>query len=880
MSSTPERDAALLRGFDSLIELRDDARERRLAELSIENPELASALRAMLDADAAADGPLESDVDSVVERLVAQTSTPLTSGQRIGPFELERPLGSGGMGEVWLAAREESGFRQTVALKRLKRGMDSDEILRRFVQERRILASLSHPNIARFIDGGVDADGTPWYAMEYVEGESITLHAARLELDVRTRVALLAEVCEAVAYAQHRLVVHRDLKPSNILVDASGVPHLLDFGIAKLLSAGPGTETATGLRALSPAYAAPEQVLDEPISAATDVYALGVVLYELLTDELPHARAGLSLEALVDRVRNETTERPSARLRASGRLGTDASPTQRPRRTVSGELDAIVLTALRREPERRYASAAAMAEDLRRWLNGRPVRAQPDTATYRLRKFVARNRLAVGSASAVLLALLAGLALALWQADLARQQALRAQHQTERAEAALAASTEAADRTRRVKDFMMRSFIAADPMQRPGGAAQTIAEAFDEALQRIDSEVADDPKLQVDLLDDFGEVRANQGRFDEAKVLFERALALAESLYPADDPVIAETLLNQVAINNAVGNPLQALPQAERAAAILREHQQSLPMQYANALGGLAIMRGVQGRSEDSLQLAREALEITRQHYDPRSDALVAALNNVSSGLINLGRYAEAEPFARAGVAEAERVWGPDAPRLADLLGGLQLIVYQLGRYDEAAQHARRGVEVTRAAFGDDHPMTASALADLATIEQELGQVDAARTHFDTAVEVLQTTDSDQLILVLRMRALFRRGQDDPTGALDDFEAAIALCLRQRPDHLLCQLLRANRAGHLARMGRGEEALRESEAALAAMERMQRTDDNEYAQALESRAFALQAVGRTAEARATQERAIARYEALFGAEHRETERARGNLTKL
>lgn len=880
MSATPERDAALLRGFDALAELTAGERSRRLAELTREDPQLAHALRAMLGADAEPDGPLESGVDSLVEHLVAGVGLGLSTGQRIGPFELERPLGSGGMGEVWLAAREESGFRQTVALKRLKRGMDSDEILRRFVQERRILASLSHPNIARFIDGGVDADGTPWYAMEYVEGEPITTHAARRELDVRARVALLAEVAEAAAYAQHRLVVHRDLKPSNILVDANGVPHLLDFGIAKLLSAEAGSETATGLRALSPAYAAPEQVLDEPISAATDVYALGVVLYELLTDELPHARAGLSLEALVDRVRHEITERPSARLRASARLNTDPGPTQRPRRAVSGELDAIVLTALRREPERRYASAAAMAEDLRRWLDGRPVRAQPDTATYRLRKFVTRNRLAVGSASAVLLTLLAGLGLALWQADLARRQATRAEQQTQRAEAALAAGAEAADRTRRVKDFMMRSFIAADPMQRPGGAGQTIGEAFDEALQRIDTEVADDPKLQVDLLDDFGEMRANQGHFDEAKALFERALALAETLYPADDPVIAETLLNQVAVNSAVGNPLQALPQAERAAAILREHRQSLPMQYANALGGLAMMRGAQGRSEEFLQLAHEALEITRKHHDPRSDALVAALNNVATGLINLGRYAEAEPFAREGVAEAERLWGPDAPRLADLLGGLQLIAHQLGRYDEAAQYARRGVEVARAAFGDRHPMTASALADLASIEEELGQVEAARTHYDTAIEALQTTDSDQLILALRMRALFRRRHGDSAGALDDFEAAIAQCLRQAPDHLLCQVLRANRAGHLARIGRGAEALREADAVLVEMERMQRADDNEYAQALEARAFALQAVGRTADARATQERAIARYEALFGAEHREAQRARGNLAKL
>ncbi len=869
--------------FDHLLELPDAERAERLRDLRARDPALAAEVEALLRADAARSGVLDQGVEVIVAQVVQPPAASPTP-RRLGAFDLLRRIGEGGMGEVWLAERDSGGFRQQVALKRLRGGRDSEDLRRRFVQERRILAELSHPYIARFIDGGVDDAGAPWYAMEYVQGTNIVDYARDRALDVRERVALLADVAEAVVYAQNRLVVHRDLKPSNILIDAQGRPRLLDFGIAKLLEADgldPG-ETATGLRAMSPAYAAPEQILGETISTATDVYALGVVLYQLLTDSLPHERASSSLESLIDAVRAESTERPSARLRRTTGVEVNTTDAQRARvaRQIRGDLDTIVMMALRREPDRRYPAVAAFAEDLRRWLDGRPITAQPDTRRYRLRKFIARHRLLVAGGTVATLALIIGAGLALWQARVAREQARLAQAESARAEAALLASTEAGDRTRRVKEFLMRTFIAADPMNRPDGAEQTVSQAFDEALQRIDTEVADDPKLQVDLLDDFSEIRGNQGRFDEASVLVNRALALAEKLYPPDSPVIAESLLNQGAIAAAMGNTLQALPAAERAVAILAKHEQDTPLQYAAALNALLVMRDSQGRPEEALALSNQALAIIRAHYDPSTDQLVAALSNHSNILLSLGRHAEAEPFAREAVKEAERLWGPNAPRLSDVLNGLQMIVYRLGHYDEAAEIAQRRVRLVRELFGDRHPLTAAALSDLASIEQDMGQTDLAREHFDTAIDALYALDSEQLILALRQRALFRRDQKDNAGALADFEAGLEQCRKHKPGHVICQVLRANRAGHLARMGRGEEALREADIVIAELERDDQIHDNEYPQALEARAFALHALGRVDEAKTTQQRAIASYAALFGDDHEEAKRARRNLAKL
>ncbi len=883
--------------FDELIELPPAERAARMAALTTSEPALADAVAKLLAADAEQSGLLDHGVGGIANTLLTELSehTPqhqrIEAGMQIAAFTLQRQLGVGGMGEVWLAQRREGNFVQDVALKLLKRGMDSDELSRRFVRERRILAELNHPHIAGFIDGGVSTDGRLYCAMEYVDGVAITTFVREQVLSVRARMQLLVAVCEAVAYAQSRLVVHRDLKPSNILIDTSGQPRVLDFGIAKLIgeSVADTALTASGMRMLSPAYAAPEQVLDEPISTATDVYSLGVLAFELLTNQLPHNRSG-NVVALAEQVREEHTQAPSAALRHSATqpaAATTGVSQQRAAREIAGDLDVIVLTALKREPARRYANAAALADDLKRWLDDRPIAAQADTAGYRMRKFVARNRLAVGSASAVLLALIAGFGVALWQATVAREQAQLAREQTAlarseaaRAEHQTATATDATERAKRVKDFMMQTFVAADPLQMKEGAPTTVAEAFEQAVVRVDTELASDPRLQVDVLDDFGEIRAGQGRFDEARVLIERALKLAENTYPADHPAIAESLVNRAAMESYSGNDYAKAGQdLQRAVAILEQHSDGEPAALANALNSLGANLQQVGQPDEALAVFQRSLKLWRQFKSPSTDGMAAALHNIGTSLIERGQFEEAEPYVLEAIAELTRLLGKDNLRLEPVLSLLAQIQYRRGEHAEVAATNQRRLKLVTDTFPGPHPWTASVLADIGEQSMESDPAHAAE-QLDAAIAMQIALDSGQVLIPLRYRALLARDEEGNAGAIRYFDQALNVCAQRKIDHLMCDVIRANRAGVLADAGDGKTALTEVEAAMASMRAKGAEKDNEYAQALESKAIAQKALGQRDEAIATQTDALNRYVALFGDGHEEVVRAQRNLQKL
>jgi eukaryotic-like serine/threonine-protein kinase len=337
-------------------------------------------------------------------------------GERVGHYRVIRELGQGGMGRVYLAERADEQFQQRVAIKLIKRGMDSDSVLRQFRNERQILAGLQHPNISRLLDGGLTAEGRPYLVMEFIEGEPIDEYCVDRKLGTRERLELFQQVCAAVQYAHQRLIVHRDIKPSNILVSADGIPRLLDFGIARILTPDRIERTATVERRLTPEYASPEHVRGEPITTSSDVYSLGILLYQLLTGERPYHVEGVSYRDLAVAICETQVPAPSTRVSQSVL-----------RRQLEGDLDNIVLMALRKEPDRRYASVEQFSEDIRRHLNGLPVIARKDTIRYRAVKFTSRHRIAVAAALLAGLSLIAGAAAAVWQASLAGTERNRAE---------------------------------------------------------------------------------------------------------------------------------------------------------------------------------------------------------------------------------------------------------------------------------------------------------------------------------------------------------------------------------------------------------------------------------------------------------------------
>lgn len=626
----------------------------------------------------------------------------LRAGERLGAWRIERLLGGGGMAVVYLVERAEGDWRQQAALKLLRRGVETREDVLRFVTERQILSRLQHPNIARLLDGGTTPDGLPYLVAEFVDGEPLADHCDRRGLGVEARLDLFLQVADAVHYAHQQLVVHRDLKPANVIVDRDGRVRLLDFGIAKLLEPDPGLPvTRTGLLPMTPEYAAPEQLQGGPVTTATDVYQLGVLLHELLTGE-----------------------RPGVRSRPPGR-----SPSATVR--LHGDLDAIVRQALREEPENRYTSAAALAADLRNHLRGHAIAARPERVADVARRFARRNPLGASAAATALLLLVAWLVSVQFYA-----RELAVQRDT---------AVREAERATRVKALLVDVFRRTDPIEvdAVGGRAVTVWDSLAAAERRTRVELADEPAILEELQATLAALYEKAGRPADARRLLTEVLEEQEQRGLEARAAVAVTLAELGRIESALGDGEAASRRMQQALAIVA----TLGPDDSDA--AISVLLDA-GHGEVEFGSPRRALE----HFDKvrglldgsggvDANATVEMHFGAGNALRALGRLEDAERAITAALGAAEKAYGRSHARLAGVLSALGGLERELGRPREAAQSHRRALEILVENYGETYPGTLAARNNLALAYGAAGDYRAEQEQLQSLLLVRRNVLGD-----------------------------------------------------------------------------------------------------------------------------------------
>ena len=866
--------------FGACLQQPEARREHWLREQCGSDAGLLHELCALLSAQGGAHAILDQDAAGVLRRMGGDAPGADLVGERLGAYRLLRLVGEGGMGSVYLAEREDGDFRQRVALKLVRADFLGEQGRLRFLRERSILAQLTHPHIAQLHDGGVAANGTPYFTLEYVEGEPITRYCDARRLAIRERVQLVLQVCAAVAYAHRNLIVHRDLKPSNIFVTADAQVKLLDFGIAKLLDARPGEgQTATHARLMTPEYAAPEQVLGDAITTATDVYAIGVLLYELLSGRLPYARADAGTISWSKAVIEEAVEplhraltRPAARgAGAADIAAARGSAAANLRRSLRGDLERIVQRALAKAPEARYATVGALAADLGAYLEGNAI--SGGTRTYQMRKFVRRYWLPLGAVAMILATALASALALAWQA---RQIEHEAQN------------------TLQVKDFLFGLFTAVDPHQARGRNVSA-SELLDRGAQRIARDKTLDAQQRAEIEGTLGRIYYTLGHYDQAQALQQHAMLarggqpalqreLAETYAARGDLARAEPLAAQAAaaLDAGGGDPaervrawiaratiaqLQGKPAfgeqcAERAVALARDP--ALPKELlGDALSAQGLIEWDLRNVPKSEALYREALQIHRDAFGDLDLRVATDRQDLTLALRNLGRYDEALVQARETLAVEEKILGAQHPDISRALFSLGATLYHMAQYEEAERVLRRGVAVARSSLGDS-ATTATALNNLGLVLMDWHGVDEAEQVFSEALHIynaLAGSNHNNALIVASNLAYVHALQ----GKLDVAERELRDVLADdRSTGIRDQVWELNRLGEVLRQrGEARAAIDLHRQALQQANALFASNSRQVALSHMDLGTALAAAGETDEAIAELGRALDAFRALL-----------------
>ncbi len=690
MSEDIESFELLENAFETCRDLSESEREEWLNNV-IGDEELRKEIRSLCQAHSEASGFLGGTIGRLAA-AAASDKVKVPVGRQFGKYSIVREIGSGGMGAVFLAERNDGQFDQQVAIKIIRQSLADRALIEQFARERRILGSLDHPNIAKLFDGGVSETGEPYLVMEYIKGKTLLDHALENDLDLYSRLRLFGEICRAVSYAHANLVIHRDLKPSNILVTNTGVPKLLDFGLAKVLSdsMSPKKTATTVYPALTPAYASPEQLRGEPITTASDVYSLGVVLYELLTSRRPYALESYSYGEVLRAVSTSEPVPPSS-VSARSEKSVIRTPA------LKGDLDNVILMALCREPERRYGSVEAFARDLERYLNGRPVSARANTVAYRARKFIARNKVAATAAAVAFFVLVAGVVGVLYQANIAQRQRDLALAEQSKAE--------------KISLFMTKALAYSIPTARQGGTNNakdaTITQMLDDLAPRIETELADQPEVRANVERTIGVAYTAQSKFDRAEKYLGNSLTTFEQIYGPDGQEVAATLIGLGEARSLKGDYKNGTADLQRAIDIFHKSPPDR-QEYRNAMiTGLVDLAGVAWTMGDFAKADQgysEALTIGTSN--PETERIKIALARSGLGLTRYGqgRMDEAIEMLSTAVSEYRQI--PDTnwalPEALNYLGQAQL---WSGKYDEALSTLHESERLALQIFGESSPM-------------------------------------------------------------------------------------------------------------------------------------------------------------------------------
>jgi serine/threonine protein kinase/tetratricopeptide (TPR) repeat protein len=664
-------------------------------------------------------------------------------GSRIGPYRIVRQIGRGGMGVVFEAEQEEP-VRRTVALKLIKWGMDTREVIARFESERQALALMNHQYIANVLDAGATEQGRLYFAMEYVKGIPITDYCDKNRLTIRDRLELFTRVCEGIQHAHQKGILHRDIKPSNVLVsiqDDKPIPKIIDFGLAKAISQRLTEKTIyTELGQLvgTPEYMSPEQaeMTNLDIDTRTDVYSLGVMLYELLVGARPFEEKSLRQAGFYEitrRIREDDPPKPSARLSGLGDTSTLAAAKRRVElpvleRQLRGDLDWVTMKALEKDRIRRYGSAADLATDVRRYLSNEPVQARPPSLTYTVGKFVRRNRVVVAAACLVLIAVLVGLAAA-------AAGFIRARHERDLAE-------KARNESEAVTDFLAGMLAAADPSEL--GKDVTVRQVLDQASSSLGEEFSEQPLIEARLRGTMGETYEALGLYGEAEPHLRRALEIQTELQPEEQPErlkavhdLALLYRKQGRLEEAEPLSVAALEGARRA--LGEEHPQTLA-----AMHSLASLYQDQGRHQEAEALYVETLELRSRVLGAEHDDTLSTKNNLGWFYKELGRFEEAEELLAESLDVHRRVLGDEHPDTLVAMNNLASVYMTSGRYPEAEALYGDALELFRRLLGENHPHTLANLNNLAGLYSDQGRYDEAGTMLTEALEIQRRTLGDE----------------------------------------------------------------------------------------------------------------------------------------